>query len=63
MYTRWLLEHRATGLIITEHDHWAGMRAELQRRELPQIERPRGEAVVDPHYRVRQITVRPPELE
>ena len=61
MYTRWLLQHTRTGLIMAEHDHWADMRQELRRRELQQIERPRGEAQVDTHYRVRQVTVRPPD--
>lgn len=61
MYTRWLLEHVSTGMIISEHDRWSDMRVELRRRELPVVDRPRGETLVGPHYRVRQISVRPPE--
>ena len=61
MYSRWLLEHVSTGMIVCERDRWCDMRVELRRRELPVIERPRGEAPAGPHYRVRQIAVRPPE--
>ena len=63
MYTRWLLEHGSTGLIMCERDRWSDMRVELRRRELPDVDRPRGEAQVGPHYRVRQISVRPPECQ
>jgi hypothetical protein len=56
--SRWLLEHVSTGMIICVRDRWSDMRVELTRRELPEIERPRGESLVGPHYRVRRVSTR-----